>query len=166
MYGNREAIDWFMFKNLLKFGNNMDRNGLNNRHGFITFWLWLCAIANVLTTLGYVLLLFSSKGLWSATPEPIWLRLLWLIGSLALLVGYILLICWDKIGFYVIAIIQGLSVLINLIIGGLTDPIITSFLPLVALVLLYGVLHLSKSGLSYWDAMDKAEEAWKSYSAK
>ena len=39
------------------------------RNSFVSFWLWFCAIINGLCVIGYFALLFSSKGLWTGTPE-------------------------------------------------------------------------------------------------
>ena len=44
------------------------------RNSFVSFWLWFCAIINGLCVIGYFALLFSSKGLWTGTPESTWLR--------------------------------------------------------------------------------------------
>jgi hypothetical protein len=44
--------------------NSLDNNDTNElkRNGFISFWLWLCFIVNGLAAIGYLLLMFSSKG--------------------------------------------------------------------------------------------------------
>lgn len=72
------------------------------RNSFVSFWLWFCAIINGLCVIGYFALQFSSKGLWTGAPEPIWLRLMWLVGSVVILCGYIMLIKWNKKGFYLL----------------------------------------------------------------
>ena len=83
--------------------NSLDNNDTNElkRNGFISFWLWLCFIVNGLAAIGYLLLMFSSKGLWSATPEPVWLRLVWLFSSIVILIGYWMLLKWKQNGFII-----------------------------------------------------------------
>lgn len=122
------------------------------RHGFITFWLLLCVIVNSLATIGYFLLMFSSKGLWSAIPEPIWLRLIWLFSSIALLIGYWMLLKWKQNGFIVIMLTQLITILIDIFSGDSIN--ITVLFPVVGLILLYMILRIKKNGISYWNAME------------
>lgn len=132
------------------------KNGTNQlkRHGFISFWLWLCLIFNGLATIGYFLLMFSSKGLWSATPEPIWLRLIWLVSSIVLVIGYWMLLKWKQNGFIMIMLVQFITIVINLFLSGDMGINITTFSPIVGLILLYIILKIKKNGISYWDAME------------
>ncbi|MBQ9193754.1 MAG: hypothetical protein IJ156_08560 [Bacteroidales bacterium] len=128
------------------------------RHGFISFWLWLCAIANGIMSIIYFLLLFSSKGLWSGTPEPIWLRLSWLFSSLITLLGFVMLLEWRKTGFYVVLGVQSIGLAIVLFASvfsnvGTTFPAIIS--TVAGIAILYGVLNLRHDGVPYWDAMDR-----------
>lgn len=121
------------------------------RNKFVSFWLWLGVIINVFFTIIYFLLLFSSKGLWSATPEPTWLRIIWVLQSVALITGYAMLIRWKKLGFYILFAMSILSIILNLLTSEIT---IASFSPIVSIVLLYCVLQLKKNDVAYWDAMD------------
>ncbi len=121
-----------------------------HRHGFVTFWLWLGVIANGLTFLSLCLLLFSSQGLLSATPEPIWLRLIWIVLSAAMLMGYWMLLIWKQAGFYVILLAQSVSIILDLALSAS----ITSLLPVVGLIILYSVIKIKENGISYWEAME------------
>lgn len=122
------------------------------RNKFISFWLWLGAIINVIFTIIYLLLLFSSKGLWSATPEPTWLRIIWILQSIVLVTGYTLLLKWRKTGFYIMAAMLVLNIILNMLTSGIS---VATFSPVVSFVLLYFVLQLKKNNVSYWDAMDE-----------
>ena len=136
--------------------NSLDNNDTNElkRNGFISFWLWLCFIVSGLAAIGYLLLMFSSKGLWSATPEPVWLRLVWLFSSIVLLIGYWMLLKWKQNGFIIIMLIQLITIVLNLFLSGDVGINITFFSPIVGLILLYKILKIKKNGLSYWDAME------------
>lgn len=124
------------------------------RHGFVSFWLWMCTVISGLATIVYFLLMFSSKGLWSATPEPVWLRLIWLLSSVLLLVGYILLLKWQQNGFIIIAIVQLITMAINLYLSGDSGINIITFSPIIGLAFLYFILRIKKGGVAYWDAMN------------
>lgn len=122
-------------------------NELKVRNGFVSFWLWACLIINMLFTLGYVALLFSSNGLWTGTPEPLSLRLFWILASLVIVAGYWLLISWKKAGFYVLsgtAIINGVA---GFCLGPSTVTLITSIAPL---FVLYLILQIPRKGKSCW----------------
>ena len=124
------------------------------RNSFVSFWLWLCTIINGLCTVGYFALLFSSRGLWSGTPEPTWLRLIWLVGSAIVLCGYIMLLKWNKKGFY---LFSGMCV-VNIIISLLTNGfVLDTFSPIFGIVLLYIILQIEKDGVGYWEAMEMKE---------
>lgn len=131
--------------------NNCGTIEPHKRHPFITFWLWLGAIINGLLTVGYFLLLFSSKGLWTATPEPTLVRLFWLVGSVGLLIGYIMLIKWKKNGFYIVLVVGILNIITTICTVGFAVSIISS---IIGLILLYGILNIKKDGVEYWLAMD------------
>ena len=121
------------------------------RNKFVSFWLWLGTIINVFFTIVYSLLLFSSRGLWSATPEPTWLRIIRFLQSIILITGYAMLIKWKKSGFYILIAMSVLSIILNLFTNEIT---LASFSPIVSIILLYFVLQLKKKDIAYWDAMD------------
>lgn len=125
------------------------------RNAFVSFWLWFCVVINVLCSIGYFLLLFSSKGLWTGTPEPTWLRLVWVAVSVATVLGYTLLIKWKRTGFYILAGIAFINVGVNLITSGIFISVIS---PVISLVVLYGILQIKKDGIEYWEAMDLKNE--------
>lgn len=129
----------------------MNSSTKQKRNKFVSFWLWLGAIINVIFTIVYFLLLFSSKGLWSATPEPTWLRIIWVLQSITLITGYTMLIKWKKFGFYILVAMSILSIILNLFTSEIS---VATFSPIVSIALLYFVLQLKKDDIAYWDAMD------------
>lgn len=123
------------------------------RHWFVTFWLWLGIVANALASILYSILLFSSIGLFSSTPEPLWLRLIWVISCLAAIGGYLLMLQWKKIGFWIVLGLHILNCLVWLPMMpemGFFYTIITSLFPV---VVLYAVLQLKQNGVSYWKSL-------------
>lgn len=131
----------------------MNNSTKQERNKFVSFWLWFGTIINVFFTIVYFLLLFSSRGLWSATPEPTWLRIIWVLQSIILITGYAMLIKWRKLGFYILVAMSILSIILNLFTNEIS---IASFSPIVSIILLYFVLQLKKNDVAYWDAMDMA----------
>lgn len=130
----------------------MNNSTKQERNKFISFWLWLGVIINVIATIIYFLLLFSSRGLWSATPEPTWLRIIWVLQSIVLITGYTLLLKWRKIGFFIMAAMLVINIILNVLASGIS---VATFSPIVSFMLLYFVLQLKKNNVSYWDAMDE-----------
>lgn len=114
------------------------------RNKFVTFWIWLGIVVNAIATIGYFLLIFSSKGSFSAEPEPLYVRLLWLCTSAIVLTGYILLLKWHRIGFELIIV----AVILSLFAGG-----VSSIFSILGVIILYLILRIKKGDISYWDAM-------------
>lgn len=123
------------------------------RHAFVTSWLWFCVVINGLCAVGYFALLFSSKGLWTRTPEPIWLRLIWLFGSVVTLYGYIMLLKWKRLGFYLCMGMSILSAVVSLIVSGS----FTALSAIIGILVLYSILQIKRDGVEYWEAMDLKE---------
>ena len=114
------------------------------RHPFISFWLWLSVIINGFVTLGYI-------G-WYAENGFTWQPIMWLAGCAFILSGYIMLLKWDKTGFYILSLACVFSMVMNILISGFTLSIFT---PIISVAILYFILHIKKDGIEYWDAMDK-----------
>ena len=113
------------------------------RHPFVTFWLWLGVIINGFVTLGYI-------G-WFAEIGFTWLPIMWLAGCAFILSGYIMLLRWNKMGFYILSGACVFSMVINILISGFTLSIFT---PIISVAILYFILHIKKDDIEYWNAMD------------
>lgn len=124
-------------------GSNFGITAEIKRHPFVTFWLWLGVIINGFVTLGYI-------G-WFAEIGFTWLPIMWLAGCVLILSGYIMLLRWDKMGFYILSGACVFSMVINIIISGFALSI---FIPIISVAILYFILHIKKNGIEYWDAMD------------
>lgn len=126
---------------------NVVKDSPKDRNGIVTFWLWLCIIVNSLLTIFWFCFLFSSVGLWSATPEPMSIRITTFICSILLTTGYIMLLKWLKSGFF---LLLGVGV-VESILSGLTLAVI--FAKMFPLLILYLVLQCSKNGKSCWELL-------------
>lgn len=126
---------------------------LLKRHPFITVWLWLSMIVNFLTILVFIVLLFSSRGLFTATPMPLAGRLGGLLLSIVCLIGYILLLKGRRLGFSIIEYLSILGLILFLVACfkfGFTILVIS---PITSLAILYAVLQLKINGVSYWKSL-------------
>ena len=113
------------------------------RYPFISFWLWLSVIINGFVTLGYI-------G-WYAEIGFTWQPIMWLAGCAFILSGYIMLLRWDKTGFYILSLACVFSMVMNILISGFT---LSMFTPIISVAILYFILHIKKDGIDYWNAMD------------
>ena len=128
------------------------------RHGFITFWLWFCTILNGLGTLLFIWALFLTDGILPLANSQLWLRILIVVSTAAVFVGYIMLLDWRKAGFFVILVSQIVSIA-SLIIIAPFSPSYSNYITIPSTILglfvLYFILQLRHDNLPYWDAMSK-----------
>lgn len=75
--------------------SNCGANADVKRNSFVSFWLWLSVIINGFVTLGYI-------G-WFAEIGFTWQPIMWLAGCAFILSGYIMLLRWNKMGFYILS---------------------------------------------------------------
>lgn len=123
---------------------------LKDRNGFVTFWLWLAIIVSTLITIFWFSHIFSSVGLWDATPEPLSSRIMTFTCSLLITIGYVMLICWLKPGFYLIVGVGVVESICFLLYGMTINVVIGIVVPLLAL---YLVLQCTKNGKTYWELL-------------
>lgn len=123
---------------------------LKGRNNFITFWLLMGATISFLVSIFTFIHIFSSTGLFLPTPEPLWIKISLFLFCIAHVVGYAMLLCWLKQGFY---LLLGLGILeaIPCLYSAIYIPIILYIL--LPLIILYLVLRSSKNGESYWNLM-------------
>lgn len=120
------------------------------RAGFVSFYLWMALILNALMGLAYFATIFTKKGMWSAY-DPMWTRAYGFVSSMILFYGYHLLLRWHRNGFFVLVLMAGVSVIINLCNGGGVS--VFSFSPFFGIAILYAVLQIRKNGKSCWDQL-------------
>lgn len=114
----------------------------NRRSPVITVWLWLCVIANFANLID---LFIGSR--WQVLPQ--WLSLSIAVVAVAVIIGYVILLSWERSGFYLLC---GCAVA-NAVITGITSGIVSIIPPLVSIVILFAILQIRKHGISYWNAM-------------
>lgn len=117
------------------------------RAGFVSFYLWLALVVNSIIGLAYFATIFTRKGLWSAY-DPMWTRIYGFVSSAILVYGYVLLLRWRRPGFFVLALMAGVNLVMNLSTGG--DLSLITFSPLFGILILYAVLQIRKNGKSCW----------------
>ena len=125
------------------------------RNGFVTFWLWLILIANVISAIRCAFVYYDQSA-WM--PSDIQTILLVSGGaSLFVAIGAIVLLNWKKAGFWMI-------VLASLLSDGLLlwlesnyriafDSELMIISSIVGLLILFLVLRIKKNGLSCWSQL-------------
>lgn len=122
------------------------------RHGCVTSWLIFMIIVNSLVALTY---LFLWDSLQENIPDEMGIpdvnsTLLGVLGILNLIFA-ILLLNWKKIGFWGYAVTSIAALGINISAGlGIGQ----SLSGLLGIVILYGILQISKNNRSAWDGLE------------
>lgn len=123
---------------------------VKSRAGFTTFYLWLGQLLNAIMGLAYFATIFTRKGLWSAY-DPMYTRIYGFVSSAILFYGYLSLMRWKKSGFYILTLMAGVSLIVNLVSG---NPLsFSTFSPIVSIMILYAVLQIKKNGKSCWEQL-------------
>ena len=120
------------------------------RHGCVTAWLIFIIVANSITA---VLYLFAGDLVSNNIPGGISTSMMVLLGILGVanIVFAILLLSWNKIGFWGFLFVSIIALVINLNIGlGIGQ----SLFGLVGIAILFGVLQIKKDDVSAWDNLD------------
>jgi hypothetical protein len=107
------------------------------RHGCLTAFLIAMILGNSYISISYIVNLFSSGN--SGNPLA-WALLVFIIIGLCSILCAILLLRWRKIGFWTYCVLGALSIILNLSLGAG----VVSFLPLISIAILFGVLQIGK----------------------
>ena len=118
------------------------------RHGCVTWWLWFAIIVNFVVAIIYSVAMFDVADSGLALGSG----LLSMLGVLNVL-GSILLMRWNKTGFWLFLSSSLLGVVIN--IGVLNLNPAASLYSLVSILVWWGVLQIRKNGASAWSLMNK-----------
>ena len=108
------------------------------RHGCLTAFLIAMILANTYISISYVINLFSSGNF--GNPQA-WILLVSMIIGLCSILCAILLFRWRKIGFWAYCGLGILAIILNLALGAGA----MSFISLVSIAVLYGVLQIGKA---------------------
>ncbi len=108
---------------------------------FVAFWLWLCVIVHVITTIIFIVKMFSSLDILMCVNFA--LQCVWLL-------GYIFLLMWNKTGFYILCGSTLIAFGYYLVMSNFVGVI----MPIIFLIITYAVLQKEYKGFSYWVVMD------------
>lgn len=122
-------------------------NETKQRHGCVNAWLWLVIAVNLAFCGYYAFQMFS---VWSNTL--VWGFGLLSILALGIVLGAILLMRWNKCGFYLFIACSITTAIVNVCIldlgaaSGIQGP--------VAILIWWGILHIKKDGVPAWKLMN------------
>ena len=111
------------------------------RHRFLTIWLWLIVIFNILGCIGQ---LHLSNQIHQTSPMlPLWA--LWLLSALMLfnIVCAIALFKWKKWGFWGYCAAGVIGAVINIVFSTI-NPLLVIIAPIISILLLFWALHVGK----------------------
>lgn len=122
-------------------------NETKQRHGCINAWLWLVIAINSATCGYYAIQMFNVL-----SNTLVWGFGLLSILALGNILGAILLMRWNKCGFYLFIACSIVAAIINVSILDL--GVYTGIQGLVAILIWWGILHIKKDGVSAWKLMN------------
>lgn len=127
------------------------------RNGFVTFWLWLGIIANVISPI-YTTITYMGIVQYVDEYYVYGLIAVAIISAVLLVSGYALLLRWRRKGFWLITwtaiIVAGINIIL---MHGISVPVIslitTGFSAVFAVIILKLILMLRKDGISCWSLL-------------
>lgn len=119
---------------------------LKQRHGCVTFWLWLVIIVNGGISVFYAITMFDAY----MSLMSLGFGLLSILGVVNVL-GSILLMRWNKLGFYLFLVNTVLAIILNIAILKMEYNVIIS--SMFAVIVWWGILHIKQNGISAWEHM-------------
>lgn len=142
------------------------------RHGFVTFWLWLMIIGNFI---GVIMQAMSANyAIWAYATEEnatiffyfkhgmvdyyIYASYFMIVLSLVNIAGAIVLLKWKKLGYWLFvgSAITCMAIMVSFaIIGGFTTAVGSSMAgAIVGPVILWAILQIKKNGVSCWKLLE------------
>ena len=127
------------------------------RNGFVTFWLWLGIIANVISPI-YTTITYMGIVRYVDEYYVYGLIAVAIISAVLLVSGYALLLRWRRKGFWLITwtaiIVAGINIIL---MYGISVPVIslitTGLSAVFAVIILRLILMLRKDGISCWSLL-------------
>lgn len=119
---------------------------LKERHGCVTFWLWCILIINIVMFFYYIVALFTAGSTIGIVGHG-----LSSIMSLGCILGSILLMRWNKLGFFLFLICQAVVVLLDVFLFHSDPYLIVSLI--IAMCIWRGILQMKRNGVSAWKNM-------------
>lgn len=128
-------------------------NKIKQRNKFISFWIWMSICYCVSSMAVCILELASDRGFWTRYPDPVLFNYVSTICNSIAILSYILLLKWNKIGYFLL-IISSLSIMFFGITTGKINrtetDLIISLLPFLSILILSALFFLRKGGVSMW----------------
>jgi hypothetical protein len=127
------------------------------RHGFVTFWLWLMLIGGVLGSIPYFTNSLELAAVLSvAAGKIVQPSMIYLLGVVGLLnIGLaIALLQWKKWGFWGFCGTATIAFIINASIGLLSISPAMPIIGILSILILWAILQIKKDGVSCWDNLE------------
>lgn len=121
-------------------------NELKQRNGCISFWLWIAIIANIAMVVYYAVTMFSAY----SSEAALGLGLCSIFGAVNVL-SCILLLRWNKIGFYMMAFSSILAIVVNICV--LKMATVAMIGSLFGILIWWAILQMKKDGVSAWSQL-------------
>lgn len=120
---------------------------LKQRNGCITAWLWVAIIANIGMAIFYAVSMFSAY----TTEMALGFGICSILGVVNIL-GAILLMRWNKTGFYLFLISSLITAIVSIFV--LKMEAATAIGSLFAIIIWWAILQAKKNGVSAWSQLD------------
>ena len=126
----------------------MTNNDLKQRHGCVTFWLWLVLLVNLGSVLMQVINLLDP----SESVYPVWTVVLLVLLASCNVVASLLLMRWRKLGFYLFVASALAELVVCLLL--LDYHPVQSVASLFNIAIWWAVLQIRSDGRSAWSQME------------
>lgn len=113
-------------------------DGKKQRHWFITFWLWLMIVVNVIMSLFNM-----ANAIGAVSYVASALMVVNVIGAIMLLNG-------KKVGFWIFVMMAAISCILNVAL----ESIAGAFGAVIGVAILFGILQITKDGVPYWSQLE------------
>lgn len=124
-------------------------NERKERHGCVSAWLWLTVILNLIYAIYYAVMMFDAY----TSSMSLGLGLLSILAAFNIL-GSILLMRWNKRGFYIFLVASILAAIVNLGVLEMGLSFVSS--GVLGIFLWWGILQIRKNGVSAWKLMENS----------
>lgn len=122
-------------------------NETKQRHGCVIAWLWVATISNVYMAIYYAVTMFSAY-----SPEITLGLGIQAILSIANVLGAILLMRWNKTGFYLFLMSSLIVCIVNISVFSIR-PIVTIG-SIFAILIWWAILHIKKNKKTVWSQLE------------
>lgn len=126
----------------------MTNNDLKQRHGCVTFWLWLVLLVNAGGVLQLIVSMCSSAGM----DYPVVAVVLMVLLGTCNVVASLLLMRWRKLGFYLFVASSVAALAVNVLL--LNVHPVQSVTSLAGIAIWWAVLQIRHNGRSAWSQME------------